>query len=466
MQPLPQASSWPGSERQVHSREGDPVAAGARVLAGPTDGEEGHRFGGLAQPVAAGHRALCRKGPPQTYDLKHKIIIVTDSQAACRAFAGNTLYPRTAHLINAISIEWLQIPVIRIIWTPAHLGLSGNESAHALARAVATNRALSDGIRIQRDPEPNTPADSQSFRTLTDAHLNTYHLVTEYYRTTRRVLPPPHRELSRAEAADWRQLQTFTFPNLHQRHRWFPNRYSGTCPGCGSDHPDVYHSTWECPHPLVLDGSAKMWFRFAGEFTSWGSFVTALHSQFAPVDKKRLKEELWKRTQHTEENLKQFIYVISSYNDRIGEPVTGTQKVERVLRQMHPQFRDLIEGRTFATLKELADAADGLMDRVWQRLQYVPPPQLSNQVVRDLVFQSRTATPVTRPVPVTDQSSLDHAHPRCFKRALLFPFLGSPVWYSTCTAIKQIGTFQPIDKNNLALPIVTVEEQHQSSAAP
>ncbi|KAG0422894.1 hypothetical protein HPB47_001305 [Ixodes persulcatus] len=100
-----------------------------------------------------------------------------------------------------------------------------------------------------------------------------------------------------------------------------------------------------------------------------GSFVTAFHSQFAPVDKKkRLKEELRKRTQHPDENLKQFIYVISSYYDRIGEPVTDAQKVERVLRQMHPQFRDLVEGRTFATLKELADAADGLMERVWRRL--------------------------------------------------------------------------------------------------
>ncbi|KAG0434800.1 hypothetical protein HPB47_018877 [Ixodes persulcatus] len=36
-----------------------------------------------------------------------------------------------------------------------------------------------------------------------------------------------------------------------------------------------------------------------------------------------------------------------------------------------------------------------------------------------------------------------------------------PVWYSTCTAIKQIGTFQLIDTNDQALLIVTVEEQHR-----
>ncbi|KAM7314796.1 hypothetical protein ISCGN_004580 [Ixodes scapularis] len=36
----------------------------------------------------------------------------------------------------------------------------------------------------------------------------------------------------------------------NSRHRWFPNRYPGTCPGCGSDHPNLYHSIWECRHPL------------------------------------------------------------------------------------------------------------------------------------------------------------------------------------------------------------------------
>ncbi|KAG0420996.1 hypothetical protein HPB47_003100 [Ixodes persulcatus] len=71
--------------------------------------------------------------------------------------------------------------------------------------------------------------------------------------------------------------------------------------------------------------------------------------------------------------------------------------------------------------------------------------------------------------------SLSHPKPKCLKvgdfllvplkapenLALLFPFSGSPVWYSTCTGIKQIGTFQLVDKDDQALPIVTVEEQHR-----
>lgn len=139
----------------------------------------------------------------------------------------------------------------------------------------------------------------------------------------------------------------------------------------------------------ALDGSAKLWHRFAGPFATWDAFVTAFRREFASADeKKRLKEELEARTQHPEENLKEFIYVISEFYDRIGEEVADDVKVDRVLRQMHPQLQDLVAGSTFSSLKALADAADGLMERVRRRLQYRPPPPKTNQVARDLAYSA------------------------------------------------------------------------------
>lgn len=38
---------------------------------------------------------------------------------------------------------------------------------------------------------------------------------------------------------------------------------------------------------------------------------------------------------------------------------------------MHPQFHDLIAGRSFATFKKLVDAANGLMELLRRRLEYV-----------------------------------------------------------------------------------------------
>ncbi|XP_037504967.1 uncharacterized protein LOC119381049 [Rhipicephalus sanguineus] len=55
---------------------------------------------------------------------------------------------------------------------------------------------------------------------------------------------------------------------------------------------------------------------------------------------------------------------------------------------MHPQLQDLVAGSTFSSLKALADAADGLMERVRRRLQYRPPPPKTNQVARDLAYSA------------------------------------------------------------------------------
>lgn len=140
--------------------------------------------------------------------------------------------------------------------------------------------------------------------------------------------------------------------------------------------------------PAALEGSAKLWWRFVGDFPAWDDFTSAFRAEFASIDaKRRLKDELRQRTQHPEENLKEFIYTIAAYYERIGEEVPDSEKVDRVLRQMHPQLQDLAEGAQFASLAELAKAADGLMERAWRRLQYKPPPPQSNQVARDLAFR-------------------------------------------------------------------------------
>ncbi|KAH8042739.1 hypothetical protein HPB51_025643 [Rhipicephalus microplus] len=140
--------------------------------------------------------------------------------------------------------------------------------------------------------------------------------------------------------------------------------------------------------PAALEGSAKLWLRFVKSFASWDDFKAAFVAEFSSIDaKRRLRQELELRTQHPEENLKEFIYTIAEFYDRIGGEVSDTEKVDRVLRQMHPQLQDLVEGKQFATLAELARAADGLMERYWRRFQYKPPPPPTDQVARDLAFR-------------------------------------------------------------------------------
>ncbi|KAH8028130.1 hypothetical protein HPB51_013177 [Rhipicephalus microplus] len=116
--------------------------------------------------------------------------------------------------------------------------------------------------------------------------------------------------------------------------------------------------------PAALEGGAKLWWRFVRGFDSWEQFTAAFRSELSSIDaKRRVKAELEQRTQHPEENLKEFIYAIATFYDRIGEEVSEAEKVQRVLRQMHPQLQDLAEGHAYNDLAELVKAADGLMER-------------------------------------------------------------------------------------------------------
>ncbi|KAH6927864.1 hypothetical protein HPB50_009753 [Hyalomma asiaticum] len=159
--------------------------------------------------------------------------------------------------------------------------------------------------------------------------------------------------------------------------------------------------------PAALEGSAKLWLRFVKTFASWEDFKAAFIAEFSSIDAKwRLKQELELRTQHPEENLKEFIYTIAAYYDRIGGEVPEADKVDRVLRQMHPQLQDLVEGKQFSNLAELAKAADGLMERYWRRFQYKPPPPPTDQVARDLAFR-----------PAANETGLSGAQPRVMAAA-------------------------------------------------
>ncbi|KAH9368730.1 hypothetical protein HPB48_004749 [Haemaphysalis longicornis] len=89
--------------------------------------------------------------------------IIIDCQAACRRYVA-----------GAVSSIALRLPsktppsrTVRIVWTPAHSDLPGNDTAHAV-----TNRAP------EEDHGPTS--------------IETFQEITEYYRLGRRTFPPPN----------------------------------------------------------------------------------------------------------------------------------------------------------------------------------------------------------------------------------------------------------------------------------
>lgn len=64
------------------------------------------------------------------------ITVITDCQAACRSYAGGAVFATALRFLSKTPPS----RTVRIVWTPVHSDLPGNDTAHALARAL-TNRA-------------------------------------------------------------------------------------------------------------------------------------------------------------------------------------------------------------------------------------------------------------------------------------------------------------------------------------
>ncbi|KAL1415855.1 hypothetical protein MTO96_028638 [Rhipicephalus appendiculatus] len=96
-------------------------------------------------------------------------------------------------------------PTIALKWFPAHMGRqlapdieNRNQEADAAARDLITCRTAA-----VRPSETSGEDQKEDFEPLTD-----YGGILAAYREIRRAFPHPHRELSRAEAVKFRQLQT------------------------------------------------------------------------------------------------------------------------------------------------------------------------------------------------------------------------------------------------------------------
>lgn len=152
--------------------------------------------------------------------------IVTDSRRACESYLAGEISPLANRLLK-FSIRNRDPTPKRLIWTPGHQGLQGNEAAHAAAR-VLTSR---ETPRSPDRPERPTP-------------LTRFREIKEYYIEQRRLYPAPAKGLSKTEERILRRLQTNTLlcPAIL---KYYDPKISGQCQYCG-EVANTYHMVWAC----------------------------------------------------------------------------------------------------------------------------------------------------------------------------------------------------------------------------
>lgn len=160
------------------------------------------------------------------------VTVLTDSQAACRRYAQGRVSTLALHILS----QRRTLPLTRIVWTPSHTSLPGNEVAHATARDLLTRALPDEACRPNLDHGP--PALTPLQQTYTD--------ILYHYRASRRTYPPPHPSLSVPDARIWRRLQTHTYHNHVALHRISPTCYAPNCSRCDTPNTTL-HLVWMCP---------------------------------------------------------------------------------------------------------------------------------------------------------------------------------------------------------------------------
>ncbi|KAH7987041.1 hypothetical protein HPB52_024559 [Rhipicephalus sanguineus] len=129
-------------------------------------------------------------------------------------------------------------------WFPAHAGEldagpNRNEKADTEAHALTSRGS-------PRSWEPQRPdAEDEEYS------ITPYGDVLQWYRTSRRLYPPPHRDLQRSEAATLRQLQVQAIWTPVWAKRVCPEVYTtDICQHCKKARATQRHLLWNCAPPL------------------------------------------------------------------------------------------------------------------------------------------------------------------------------------------------------------------------
>jgi hypothetical protein len=143
--------------------------------------------------------------------------------------------------------------------------------------------------------------------------------------------------------------------------------------------------------PITMVDEAGLWLTFHSEFRSWNQFEVAFNEEYGAVNYiQRLKKELEVRTQGPEEPLTTYIHKISEMCKMIDPYYPEADIIEKILEQMHPEYRQYTRGQHFTSLFALEAYAKRVAQSFYQDKTYKLPPSMEESVEKSFCYNSRS----------------------------------------------------------------------------
>jgi hypothetical protein len=162
--------------------------------------------------------------------------------------------------------------------------------------------------------------------------------------------------------------------------------------------------------PCALEGKAAIWWRFYKKTNKWEDFKEAFLKMFGPSDYfRKLGQELELRTQGPGESLTTFIATIHEYYEKLNSRESDEERVNRVIRQMHPTYKPYMWQRRFRSLHDMMEYAHEVQASLHLDKAYKPPPAPSESVDPSLAYRptrSETRFPIPSPMEPRSRSQV------------------------------------------------------------
>lgn len=211
-------------------------------------------------------------------------MVLSDSKSAVRNFAKGWLYCEAVRVLERVKIDGRKVT---IKWFPAHAGnevsklaTNHNETANAVARGLAGRAAAVES--------------SAARWTETKDRYDTFQGITKYYRNCRRVLAPPHPDLTREEASTFRQLQTNSVMTPVVMKHIQPELYTDdTCVLCNNARASTAHLLWDCevrPNEAATRTDLPPWIQEAVRSCDKDTQLSAVQQVLAALEKQHRSE--------------------------------------------------------------------------------------------------------------------------------------------------------------------------------